>query len=167
MKNSSSRPTSATSISAEMIPTSSFPHYTSIPPFMSQTGLPYTSFVFPNSLANSRATTSANANNNRSSSTETPPPEPTMAEFKPIPIPGTIDFKTETEAKYPVKDEQKYLENGYQTGCPPSATAAWYQLPTANYSIYNNFYATPANYYHQYGYSSDYIPQNPPYCGQL
>nr|CDJ83985.1 Homeobox domain containing protein [Haemonchus contortus] len=243
MKNSSR----STATASDMIPTSSFPHYTSIPPFMSQTGLPYTSFVFPNSLTNTRATTSGNANassdngrrsgrrertsfsrlqlehlervfrethypdlykreeiarainlqevrvqiwfknrrakdrqlkkthqlqNNKkippgSSSTETPPPEPTMAEFKPIPIPGTIDFKSETEAKYPTKDDQKYVESGYQPGCPPSATAAWYQLPAANYSIYNNFYATPANYYHQYGYSSDYIPQNPPYCGQL
>ncbi|KAK5978096.1 hypothetical protein GCK32_022395, partial [Trichostrongylus colubriformis] len=55
------RPTSTAT--ADMIPTSSFPHYTSIPPFMSQTGLPYTSFVFPNSLTNTRATTSANGNN--------------------------------------------------------------------------------------------------------
>ncbi|KAK6041204.1 hypothetical protein COOONC_21291 [Cooperia oncophora] len=96
-----------------------------------------------------------------------PTQERRRCEFKPIPIPGTIDFKSETEAKYTPKDDQKYVDSGYQTGCPPSATAAWYQLPAANYSIYNNFYATPANYYHQYGYSSDYIPQNPPYCGQL
>ncbi|VDP18398.1 unnamed protein product [Heligmosomoides polygyrus] len=114
-----------------------------------------------------------------SSSNESPPPEPKAAEFKSlshIVIPGTAEFEQAGDSKYLTmaglglkqeKEEQKFTDAKYQNGSS-SAPAAWsYPLPTASYSIYNNFYTTPPNYYHQYGYTSDYTPQNPSYCGQL
>ncbi|KAL6724225.1 homeobox domain protein [Ancylostoma duodenale] len=113
-----------------------------------------------------------------SSSNESPPPEPKVVDLKSIshiPLPGTAEFDQRNDSKYLTvggmglkleKDDYKLVDNKYQAN--PSASTTWaYPLPTANYSIYNNFYATPPNYYHQYGYTSDYTPQNPSYCGQL
>ncbi|KJH48387.1 homeobox domain protein [Dictyocaulus viviparus] len=114
-----------------------------------------------------------------SSSNESPPPEPKVSDLKllnTITIPGTAEFDHSNESKYLAvcgmnskleKEEQKYVENKFPCGSPQTSAAWAYPLPTTNYSIYNNFYTTPPNYYHQYGYTSDYTPQNPSYCGQL
>ncbi|KAE9413878.1 hypothetical protein Angca_007644, partial [Angiostrongylus cantonensis] len=114
-----------------------------------------------------------------SSSNESPPPEPKVSDLKllaNIAVPGTAEFDQRNESKYVSvggvglkleKEEQKYVENKFPSGSPPTSAAWAYPLPTTSYSIYNNFYATPPNYYHHYGYTSDYTPQNPSYCGQL
>ncbi|WKY14772.1 hypothetical protein Q1695_000362 [Nippostrongylus brasiliensis] len=114
-----------------------------------------------------------------SSSNGSPPPEPKAAELKSlahIAIPGTAEFEQTSDARYLAvsglglkseKEEPKYIEVKYPSTSPPAPSAWTYALPSANYSIYNNFYTTPPTYYQQYGYSSDYTPQNPSYCGQL